>query len=193
MDREVSLEQRLGMLVAASPWFMNALEAVQALALPDWCIGAGAVRNLVWDALHEKASPSPLSDVDVAYFDTSDMSTQRDHEVQSRLTDRCPGVPWEVTNQAGVHLWFERCFGHAVDPLASLADAVASWPEFATSVGISLNRDASIRVIAPWGLDDLFGMVVRRNPARVSMATYRERVAQKRYAERWPNVRVVPC
>jgi len=23
--------------------------------------------------------------------------------------------------------------------------------------------------------------------------TYRERVAQKRYAERWPNVRVVPC
>jgi hypothetical protein len=47
------------------------------------------------------------------------------------------------------------------------------------------------RVLAPHGLDDLFAMVVRRNPARVSVATYRQRVAQKRYAERWPRVRVV--
>jgi hypothetical protein len=46
-------------------------------------------------------------------------------------------------------------------------------------------------VIAPHGLDDLFAMVVRRNPARVSVATYRERVAGKRYAQRWPKVRVI--
>ena len=46
----------------------------------------------------------------------------------------CPDVPWEVTNQAHVHLWFEEHFGHAVPPLSSLSDAVASWPEYATSV-----------------------------------------------------------
>jgi uncharacterized protein len=32
--------------------------------------------------------------------------------------------------------------------------------------------------------------VVRRNPQRVSLQTYRQRVAQKRYAERWPRVRI---
>jgi len=48
-----------------------------------------------------------------------------------------------------------------------------------------------LHVIAPYGLHDLFGMVVRRNPVRVSVATYRERVASKRYARRWPRVTVV--
>ncbi|HKX42091.1 MAG TPA: nucleotidyltransferase family protein [Burkholderiaceae bacterium] len=192
-DRERGLEARLIAIVRQSRWFMQALEAVRELQLPSWCIGAGAVRNLVWDALHDKPLPSHLADVDVAYFDAADLSAQRDHELQARLARRCPGVPWEVTNQAGVHLWFERCFGHAVAPLASLEAAIASWPEYATAVGVTLAHDDSVRVLAPLGLEDLFGIVVRRNPARVSVRTYRERVAQKRYAERWPQVRIVPA
>jgi hypothetical protein len=46
-------------------------------------------------------------------------------------------------------------------------------------------------VIAPHGLADLFAMVVRRNPARVSVETYRRRVASRRYTQRWPRVTVV--
>ena len=149
------------------------------------------MRNLVWDALHEQAQPSFLSDVDVAYFDASDISAERDRMLQARLSAIRPDVPWEVTNQAGVHQWFEGHFGHAVEPLRSLDEAVASWPEFATSVGVSLDADGSIHIIAPHGLHDLFEMVVRRNPTRVSAETYRERVEQKRYTARWPKVRVV--
>ncbi|TDP60618.1 nucleotidyltransferase family protein [Roseateles toxinivorans] len=195
-DRSASaadLHRRLATIASASPWFMDALHAVRSLALPDWCIGAGAVRNLVWDALHHKASPSRLADVDVAYFDAGNLSPQQDRDLLSTLQSLQPAVPWEVTNQAGVHLWFEAHFGHAVLPLLSLEDAVASWPEYATAVGLSLDPDGALKVIAPHGLDDLFGMVVRRNPARVSIATYRQRVAQKRYAERWPRVRVEAC
>lgn len=187
------LQKRLVEVARASPWFMDALHAVRSLALPEWCIGAGAVRNLVWDALHDKASPSRLADVDVAYFDAGDLSPARDQALQLKLQALLPAQTWEVTNQAGVHLWFEAHFGHAVRPLLSLEDAVASWPEYATAVGLSLDPDGSLKVIAPHGLDDLFGMVVRRNPARVSIATYRQRVEQKRYAERWPQVRVEAC
>jgi len=185
--------RQLDAIARASAWFMGALEAVQALRLRTWCIGAGAVRNLVWDHLHGYLAPSALPDVDVAYFDESDVRAQTDHALQARLAELCPGVPWEVTNQAGVHLWFEAHFGHPVPPLRSLEDAVASWPEFATSVGIALTDDGEFKVIAPHGLSDLFSMQVRRNPARVSVATYRQRNAQKRYLERWPKVTVVPC
>ena len=190
---EADLDQRLVAIAGGCSWFMEALVAVRRLGLSEWCIGAGAVRNLVWDALHDKASPSPLSDVDVAYFDPTDIAAQRDAELQRELVSLRPDLPWEVTNQAGVHRWFEGHFGYAVEPLRSLEEAVASWPEFATAVGLSLGRDGSLRVIAPHGLEDLFAMVVRRNPARVSVETYRRRVAQKRYAERWPSVRVVLC
>lgn len=190
---ETKYQQRLVELARETPWFMEALVAARQLALPEWCIGAGAVRNLVWDSLHGKSSPSPLADVDVAYFDATDTSPQRDQELQGRLQALDPRFPWEVTNQAGVHQWFEEYFGHAVEPLCSLEEAVASWPEFATAVGISLGPDNALQVIAPHGLEDLFAIVVRRNPARVSVETYRQRIAQKRYRERWPQVTVVPC
>jgi len=167
------LQARLVAIARATPWFMQALAQVRTLGLRHWCIGAGAVRNLVWDALAGHSTPSALADVDVAHFDAADLS------------------PWEVTNQAGVHLWFESVFGHAVAPLRSLEDAVASWPETATAVGLHLCDDDSLSVIAPHGLADLFDMIVRRNPQRVSVETYRQRLASKRYAERWPGVRVV--
>ena len=172
---------------------MAALETVRELRLASWCIGAGAVRNLVWDSLHGLTTPSALADVDVAYFDASALAPECDAELQHKLAAALPGVPWEVTNQAAVHHWFERYFGHSVPPLASLAEAVASWPEYATSVGLTLELDDSISVIAPHGLEDLFAITVRRNPARVSVQTYRQRIAQKRYAERWPLVKIVPC
>ena len=186
------LERRLIAIASESQWFMEALLAVRKLQLSSWCIGAGAVRNLVWDALHQVASPSALADVDVAYYDRTNLAAERDAELQGILASYLPSVPWEVTNQAGVHQWFEAHFGHAVEPLRSLEEAVASWPEYATSVGISIQSNGSLRVTAPHGLQDLFALVVRRNPTRVSVETYRQRVAQKRYAERWPKVKVVP-
>jgi uncharacterized protein len=184
--------EALRRIAADSAWFMAALRAARTLALPDWCIGAGAVRNLVWDHLHGRSSPSALADLDLAYFDAQDLSQARDADLQARLTVVLPGIPWEVTNQAGVHLWFEGTFGHAVAPLLSLQDAVASWPEYATAVGLRLEADDRLSVIAPLGLEDLFGMRVRRNPRRVSIDTYRQRVAQKRYTDRWPDVTVLP-
>ena len=189
---EQQLEQELIRIVQETPWFMKALSAVRALQLPLWCIGAGVIRNLVWDHLHGYLEPSELADVDIAYFDPTDISTERDHALQAQLSQQCPGVPWEVTNQAGVHLWFESCFGHLVEPLTSIEEAVSTWPETATSVAVRLLPDDGIHVIAPLGLQDLFAMIVRRNPRRVSVETYRKRIAEKRYTQRWPQVRIVP-
>jgi len=187
------MQTRLVTIARESTWFWTALVAVRSLKLSSWCIGAGAIRNLVWDSLHDFEIPSALSDVDVAHFDASDLSAKSDAEIQHRLSNLHPYVPWEVTNQAAVHTWFEAAFGYPVSPLVSLQDAVASWTEFATSVGLTLREDDSIDVIAPYGLDDLFTMVVRRNPARVSVGTYRKRMERKQYQKRWPRVMVVPC
>ncbi|KAF0815139.1 hypothetical protein IGB42_00216 [Andreprevotia sp. IGB-42] len=178
-------------LIQQTPWLMAALRAVRDLALPDGCIGAGTLRNLVWDHLHDYPTlPSPLSDVDVVYFEPGDLSSGRDHALQQHLQQLLTDLQWEVTNQAGVHLWFAAEFGHAVPPLRSIEDAIASWPEPATAVAVALQVDDTLRLIAPLGLDDLFAMRIQRNPARVSVATYRQRLAQKRYAARWPQVSI---
>lgn len=60
---------------------------------PRWCIGAGAFRNLVWDALHGYKTPSKLADVDVAYFDPSSLAQERDRDFQAQLSTLVPRVP----------------------------------------------------------------------------------------------------
>ena len=186
------LEHRLVGIVRDTPWLYRALVAARSLELPEWCIGAGALRNAVWDALHGHRVSARPADIDVAYFDPGDISQEHDDALQGQLALLEPDLPWEVTNQAGVHLWFEQVFGHPVEPLESLEQAVASWPETATSVAVTLTADGELHIIAPVGLGDLFGMVVRRNPRRVSVETYEKRTADKRYVERWPSVRVLP-
>lgn len=190
-DIEALRRRQLVELVEASDWFMSALRAVRSLGLAEWCIGAGALRNLVWDALSGKIQRSGLADIDVAFFAADDLSSARDQALQDRLCTLMPGWPWEVTNQAGVHLWFAQHFGHAVPPLSSLADAVATWPEYATAVAVTLTNGDGINIIAPYGLSDLFTMTVRHNPARASVATYQARVAAKKYQDRWPDVTII--
>ncbi len=170
---------------------MDALRAVRSVGPPGACIGSGAVRNAVWDALHSYSTPSYLADVDVPYFDPNDLSEATEDHFEERLKELRPEFTWDVKNQAAVHLWFHKVFGHRVEPLRSMSDAAATWPEPALAVAVSLRPDDTIAITAPLGLDDLFAMVVRRNPRRVSLETYRHRIAEKMYTKRWPRVHVV--
>lgn len=185
-------EQQLQQLVRGSAWLMAALRCVRSLGLARWCIGGGAVRDLVWNHLHGLPQRLPR-DIDVVYFDAADPRPERDRRLQQTLIRLRPDLPWEVTNQAGVHLWLAPDGGRPVPPLRSLEDGLAGWPETATAVGIRLHPNETLQVLAPLGLADLFAGVVRHNAGRVSAQTYRRRCADKRYAQRWPRLRVLPA
>lgn len=130
--------------------------------------------------------------MDVAYCDDRAVA---EHEPlhECRLRERTPELRWEVTNQATVHRWFASELGQNVAPLKSLEEGIATWPEYATCVGVALRQDGQLEVIAPYGLQDLFGLVVRHNPARADVQTYRERVIAKRFAQRWPLLTICDC
>jgi len=180
----VRLGADLEAVVRQEAQFMAWLEAARECCPQEWAIGAGALRNLVWDRLTGRANPP--ADVDVAFFGGA-----RESDVEECLHSRLPSVPWQAKDQALVHTWYERVFGFAVEPLTSLADAVATWPETCTSVAVRLRPDDLLDVFAPCGLEDLFGLVLRRNPRRATVEDFRRRLAQKRITERWPGVTVV--
>jgi hypothetical protein len=183
--------ERVEEIIGSTPWLVEALEAAREVGAPDWLIGAGAVRTAVWDRLHGFDEATDLSDIDLVFFDAANLSKERERAIEEALAAELPGVPWDAKNQAAVHLWYEERFGYAVEPLGSTAEGVATWPETATCVGVRLEEDGSLEVVAPHGLDDLLGVVHRRNPARVSVEEYERRLRDKRIRERWPLVRVV--
>jgi hypothetical protein len=64
-------------------------------------IGAGAIRNIVWDHLHGHV-PSYDGDVDVVFFDQA-YERDADADFKHILHTAHPGLEWDVTNQAHVH------------------------------------------------------------------------------------------
>lgn len=184
-----SYEHDLLGIVRDSAWLMRALRAARTLALPSWGIGAGAVRNLVWDHLHNISS-QPSVDIDLVYFDSSEASNEGISH-REKLSNISPEFDWDLTNQAYVHTWYEQQFGYPVNPLYSLEQGIATWPEFATCVCVSLDLEENIKVIAPYGLDDLFNLIIRHNPARASYEEFINRQKSKRWKEQWPALQII--
>ncbi|HXR22231.1 MAG TPA: nucleotidyltransferase family protein [Acidimicrobiales bacterium] len=184
------LASRLKALVRSSPVLMRALRAARAVDPPGWLIGAGVIRDRVWDHLHG-FTPVPSRDVDLAFFDSLALESERERSIQREVTAQAPDISWDVTNYAGVHLWYPEVFGIEIEPLTSCADAVATWPETATAIGVRLLADNSVRVVAPYGLGDLFGLICRRNPRCVTEERYLRRVERLQIAKRWPRVQII--
>jgi hypothetical protein len=185
---EAALADRLRAELLAEPWLVHALDMVAASRLPDAWIGAGVIRDVVWGRRHGGFDPRQVSDIDVAFFDPTDLTPERDRAAQDMLI-RQARLPWEATNQAAVHTWFADYFGgEQVAPLASIHDAVGTWPETATCVAVRLGADG-LQVCAPHGLADLLEGVWRRNRRRVGIDRSNARLA--RHRERWPDLRVV--
>lgn len=178
--------ERLTAIVAANPTLMAMLKAVAAVGLPDAWISAGTIRSAVWDVLHGRPVSTDWADVDVLFFDAGDVSRQREQAAEARLRALMPGLPWEVRNQARMHL------KTGLAPYRDTEDGLRHFAETPTAVGVRL-RDDHIEVIAPHGLDDLFGMIVRPvfdGDPRL-MEVYRARMTSKNWPARWPGVRVL--
>ncbi|MEV0810725.1 nucleotidyltransferase family protein [Micromonospora sp. NPDC050200] len=163
-------EDELRGLAQQSPWLVRALRVVRDSGLPDAWIGAGAIRDLVWGERYgDGFDPSSVRDVDVVFLDPTDLSRDNDDRATGRLVATWPEPPWEAKNQAAVHTWYSAKFGGAqVAPLHTIADAVATWPEYATAVAVRLDTHDRVTVCAPHGPDDLLDGVWRCNPTRVS-------------------------
>src|SRR5215213_3524606 len=109
------LPERLASMVRSAPWLLAALQAARDVDPPDWLVGGGVLRDLVWDRLHGRPPARPR-DLDLAFFDPARLDPARDAEVEAALTARLSGVPWDAKNQAAVHTWYGRVFGGQVAP-----------------------------------------------------------------------------
>ncbi|MGK5742401.1 nucleotidyltransferase family protein [Micromonospora sp. URMC 103] len=186
-------ERELGELIGREPWLLRALTVVRESGLPDAWIGAGTLRDVVWGRRYgDGFDPAALHDVDVVFFDPTDLGGECDRRATARLAAAWAEPPWEASNQAAVHTWYDSHFGgEPIAPYRSVPEAVATWPEYATAVAVRLDGAGHLDVCAPYGLADLLGGVWRHNPARVPVELSRQRLARHRPARRWPGVTVV--
>ena len=131
----VDLESKLSRILLASAWFQRVLDTASRVGPADWLVGGGVIRTLVWDHLHGQAESASGGDVDLVYFDPADLARTCEAVYEAELRRALPDVDWDVKNQAAVHLWYPKRFGHEIRPIVSVEDGVARFPETAKPAG----------------------------------------------------------
>jgi hypothetical protein len=155
------------------------------------CVASRRSSDLIWNVLTGRARGTGIKDYDLIYFD-DDLSWTTEDAVIRRVAAAARGCvgPIEARNQARVHLWFESRFGTPYPRLASADEALRRYASVVHAVGVRLEDVDRLDVAAPFGLDDLFAMVIRPNRV-LDNAMSHTRKAQRALAI-WPEVTVLP-
>ena len=171
-------------LLKRDPVRWYALGLVERLNVDTACIGAGFVRNLIWDHFHGVQTDCREGDIDVLWFNRETVSPQADRALERTLNRLDPSFDWSVKNQARMHLRNQD------RPYDDVADAMRFWPETATAIAAK-RRGNDCDLIAPFGFDDLQNMILRpTSKAQHKIAAFQERVEKKGWVGRWPRVSI---
>ena len=188
----MTLERRLEDILRASPSMMTVMTGARELDLPDWLIVSGAVYQRVWNHVTGREPDYGVRDYDLVYFDPDTSWDAEDLFIKRAAALFPPPLTElvEVRNQARVHLWFHDRFGEDYEPLPDTDAALERFVAPAFGIGVRLEDDDTISVAAaPFGLQDVFDMVIRPNPNRPLARGWDKVVASAR--SRWPELQVV--
>jgi uncharacterized protein len=181
-------EKDIIQLIKEDEWMMNILRVVKSLNLPDWWVCAGFIRSKIWDTLHGFKERTPIPDIDVIYFDDTNMDELEEKKFEIRLRNILPNIPWSVKNEARMHIV------NNIPPYSSSVDAISKFPETATSLGVKLDEKDDIILVAPWGVDDVINLEVKPTPyfqeSKELSQIYEERITRKNWKDIWYKVKV---
>ena len=139
--KDTKMDQ-LQQIIKETPWLMDALEVLSSCGEEEALIGAGAIRNLVWNRLHGAGESAIPDDLDVVFFDAEVEVGELEEELLGKLRLHEPELPWEVTNQAHVHHWYAEDLALC---LAEVGEFEEARPYFLRALTIrKMRRDTDL-------------------------------------------------
>ncbi len=79
----INNEADIILMIKEDKWMMDIIRCAKSLNLPDWWVCAGFVRSKIWDTIHGFSERTRIPDIDVIYFDDSNM----DELVEKKLEE----------------------------------------------------------------------------------------------------------
>ncbi|BCJ96942.1 hypothetical protein acsn021_45110 [Anaerocolumna cellulosilytica] len=185
-----SQKELLLSIVSKNDILLEILKMSQFLHLKNYYIGAGCICQTVWNYQNNMELMYGISDVDFVYFDNTDISYEAEDCVIQKVKQQFSHLPVDidVKNQARVHLWYKDRYGYDLKPYTSLEEAINTWPTTATSIGIKMIGN-NLQVYAPFGLNDMFGQIIRANKTQITKDTYVSKC--QKWKKKWPALKII--
>ena len=181
----------LSQIIKQNKVLYDVIEKACNIGLQNYYIGAGCITQTIWNYQSGFELINGISDIDFVYYDNKDLSFEAENSIINQVKnvlESCE-IELDIKNQARVHLWYKDRFDYDIAPYNSVESAINSWPTTATSVGVRLEND-TFKVYAPFGLNDLFGMIVKANKAQITEEIYMQKV--KKWSKNWSALTIIP-
>lgn len=172
---------------------MAILDYVEKLKLPNFYIAAGSIFQTVWNYYDDKPLNYGIKDIDVIYFDKSDLSVDKDIEYYEKIKRYSDSMGYhyeiDVSNEARMHLWKKEKNNVEVEPYINSEDAISRWIATVHAIGITKEND-EIKIYAPYGVSDIFTRTIRSiKHEGNSKELYEKKISS--WEERFDNLTVV--
>jgi hypothetical protein len=185
---ESELRERLTTILRSTPPLMRALRVARHLSLPDWLVFSGAIYQPVLNHLTGRPLDYGIKDYDLGYLDASDLSYEAEDAVICRVrplsTSRCGAWSRFATKRACIS-GSRRSSARHYGPLSCTAEALERFASATFAVGVRMEPDDRLHIVAPFGLADLFALRLVPNPRRKTVGFARTSADVQR---RWPEV-----
>ncbi len=154
---------------------MHLLERLRIVGLPQWRLVAGCLYQTVWNTLTDRARGTGIKDYDLIYYDSDDLSWEAEDAVIRRVADSNarlrrsgggaqPGARASVVppnaSVAPIHN-SRQPMNRCAITRRSCTPSVSGW-----------SMTARLDIVAPFGLDDMFAMVIRPNRTLANAASH---------------------
>lgn len=182
-------KQMLFSILSKNSVLFELIKEAQSIGLQNYYIGAGCICQTVWNFQNNLDLMYGISDVDFVYFD-EDLSYEKEDLIIKQIEQRFSHLPIkiDIKNQARVHLWYKKYYGYELSPYVSLENAINTWPTTATAIGVKMLDDKFI-VYAPFGLNDMFGQIIRANKAQITKETYLQKC--EKWSKKWSSLKII--
>jgi len=185
----ITTEGEIVSLIQEDKWMMELLKYAKSMNLPNWWICAGFVRSKIWDVQHGFDERTTIPDIDVIYYDRTNIEKSVEKEHEEALKSILPTIPWSVKNQARMHKV------NNAPPYTSSVDAISRFPETATALGVKLDEENKLILTAPHGIDDVVNLIVKPTPyfceQKEQMKIFEERIRIKKWEVVWDKVEII--
>lgn len=156
----------------------------------DYYVAAGSINQTIFNYYHGYPLDNGIDDIDIVYFD-KDTSYEKEDKIIKEVSELLKdiNIRLDIKNQARVHLWYGKKFGHEIDANKSVEEAISKWGTTVTCIGVRISN-GKFKVYAPYGLNDLFKMTIRPVKDNFIKEDYYKKCAK--WKEKWKLLTIIP-
>lgn len=166
------------------------LEKLSKSNLKNYYVTAGAINQTIFNYYHDYELNYGIKDYDIVYFD-NDLSYEKEDKIIKEISSILKDIDvlCDIKNEARVHIWYKDKFGIERLPYSSVEDAISRFGATITCIGVRVENN-NLKVFAPYGLNDIFSMIIR--PVKGDFTEEQYQLRCEKWKNKWPLLRIIP-